>query len=318
MDKDFKRKIVITSILIVVVVAILLLIIFLPDKGHDHSLGQDTYNYETGIYAGTCQHKGCKEKGQILGGSKAYPYLVKDKDSALKSLEFVKSRQTGENAADYRIYLKLVDNVVFDEGEKHFVVEAGMNVGLDLNGHSILDKTTQTIDNSGTFEIFDSSEKKEGFVGALAHKSAAIVNQVGGDFTLTSGGLCGTINSESANGNLNYLLKNHGKVVINNGFLKIEKEGEVTTAADNSIYNGEFTILVKADCLLNNEGSAKINGGKFSVENLTNVIKGNGITIISNSPTLTGFTTGAKFSGATPEGDFTLKNFEENHSEEQD
>ena len=119
-------------------------------------------------------------------------------------------------------------------------------------------------------------------------------------------------------------------MVINNGFLKIEKEGEVTTAADNfglidnaqegeiSIYNGEFTILVKADCLLNNEGSAKINGGKFSVENLTNVIKGNGITIISNSPTLTGFTTGAKFSGATPEGDFTLKNFEENHSEEQD
>lgn len=283
---ETKKKVLISSAvaLVLVVIAIVLLVVFLP-KGHTHThtLGEDTYEYELGKYIGTCTHKGCDERTWVEAGSEQYPYLIKDDETALSSLAFVKARQTGEDALTDKLYLKLVDDVTIGEGKtetdaasiEHFVVEKEMNVVLDLNGHSILDKTQKTIDNFGTLTIVDNSQDQDGFVDVLAFRSSAVVNEMGGTFTLNSGRLYRSTkgNDPESDGFIShYVFTNYGTATINGGKIHAVDGCYWGYPVDNS--GGKWTLNTCSSLIDNGWSDAAGHGnqnGEFPNEGLAKV-----------------------------------------------
>ena len=139
------------------------------------------------------------------------------------------------------------------ETSEDLTIPAGKSIVLDLNGHTLTNKTGHTITNYGTLTITGS-----GTVDNVSHARAALYNQVGGVVTLDGGTYTrskenGKSKEDSGN-NSYYNIVNWGEMTINSG-VTVLQSGNYSSMIENGFYNGNGKT---------NNPKLTINGGTFS------------------------------------------------------
>ena len=139
------------------------------------------------------------------------------------------------------------------ETSEDLTIPAGKIIVLDLNGHTLTNKTGHTITNYGTLTITGS-----GTVDNVSHARAAVYNQVGGEVTLDGGTYTrsqenGKSKEDSGN-NSYYNIVNWGEMTINAG-VTVSQSGNFSSMIENGFYNGNGKT---------NNPKLTINGGTFS------------------------------------------------------
>ena len=139
------------------------------------------------------------------------------------------------------------------ETSEDLTIPAGKSIVLDLNGHTLTNKTGHTITNYGTLTITGS-----GTVDNVSHARAALYNQVGGEVTLDGGTYTrskenGKSKEDSGN-NSYYNIVNWGEMTINAG-VTVSQNGNFSSMIENGFYNGNGKT---------NNPKLTINGGTFS------------------------------------------------------
>ena len=139
------------------------------------------------------------------------------------------------------------------ETSEDLTIPAGKIIVLDLNGHTLTNKSGHTITNYGTLTITGS-----GTVDNVSHARAALYNQVGGEVTLDGGTYTrskenGKSKEDSGN-NSYYNIVNWGEMTINDG-VTVLQNGNFSSMIENGFYNGNGKT---------NNPKLTINGGTFS------------------------------------------------------
>ena len=139
------------------------------------------------------------------------------------------------------------------ETSEDLTIPAGKIIVLDLNGHTLTNKSGHTITNYGTLTITGS-----GTVDNVSHARAALYNQVGGEVTLDGGTYTrskenGKSKEDSGN-NSYYNIVNWGEMTINAG-VTVLQNGNFSSMIENGFYNGNGKT---------NNPKLTINGGTFS------------------------------------------------------
>lgn len=146
-------------------------------------------------------------------------------------------------------------------------IESGKTVTLDLNGHTLTNKTGHTITNKGTLTIKDSVGT--GKVDNVIHAKAALVNSENATATIEGGTLTRskeTYSKETSGEKNSYYVidNNKGTLIINGGtvtntstFSSLIRNLEGTlTVNGGTLYNQSFIALKNDD-----NGTMTINGG---------------------------------------------------------
>lgn len=193
----------------------------------------------------------------------------------------------------------------------NFVIPAGKDVTLDLNGHTISNANAHTILNNGHLTLKDSSADKSGKVVSLKANTAALRN--GDNAVCVIEG--GTFSRDGANGNTWHVVENFGQMTFNGGKVVLKNgngfaitngwnyfdPGATTTHAkmtinaleldtdSSGIKNcryGDLTVGdVNVNCTgywaLSNDflGTAVINGGSFKSASFKAVSNGADMTV---------------------------------------
>lgn len=193
----------------------------------------------------------------------------------------------------------------------NFVIPAGKDVTLDLNGHTVSNANAHTILNNGHLTLKDSSADKSGKVVSLKANTAALRN--GDNAVCVIEG--GTFSRDGANGNTWHVVENFGQMTFNGGKVVLKNgngfaitngwnyfdPGATTTHAkmtinaleidtdSSGIKNcryGDLTVGdVNVNCTgywaLSNDflGTAVINGGSFKSASFKAVSNGADMTV---------------------------------------
>lgn len=139
------------------------------------------------------------------------------------------------------------------ETSEDLTIPAGKVIVLDLNGHTLTNKTGHTITNYGTLTITGT-----GTVDNVSHARAAVYNQEGGVVTLDGGKYTrsqenGKSKEDSGN-NSYYNIVNWGEMTINAG-VTVSQNGNFSSMIENGFYDGSGKT---------NNPKLTINGGTFS------------------------------------------------------
>lgn len=139
------------------------------------------------------------------------------------------------------------------ETSEDLTIPAGKSIVLDLNGHTLTNKTEHTITNYGTLTITGS-----GTVDNVSHARAALYNQEGGVVTLDGGAYTRSkengVNKADNGGNSYYNIVNWGEMTINAG-VTVSQNGTFSSMIENGFYDGTGKT---------NNPKLTINGGTFS------------------------------------------------------
>ena len=182
--------------------------------------------------------------------------------------------------------------------QKDVVIPANTTVTLDLNGHNLTNVSGHTITNNGNLTVTGSGtvDNISDGKGALVNKVGAIATLNGGTFTRSQE--AGTYESDLANGNSWYTVKNYGTMTINAG-------ATVTTRLtdDNGNAVGGHSSLIangwqNANDLTNNPRNDNqnalltVNGGTF-IGGINTVKNDDYSELVFNNGTCTNYTQAA-------------------------
>lgn len=151
------------------------------------------------------------------------------------------------------------------------VIPEGRTVTLDLNGHSITNKSDHTITNHGNLTVENSQDattQDTASVNNVTHRKAAIYNAAGATATLSGGRYVRNneagISFDSDGGNSYYTVLNQGNMTINST-ASVSNRGVFSSCVENGWYTPSENTS-KANATLTIDG-ASIYGGKYAVKN---------------------------------------------------
>lgn len=169
-----------------------------------------------------------------------------------------------KESGDVTIVLQqdLTEDVVIPEERK---------VTLNLNGHSITNKSDHTITNHGNLTVENSQDattQDTASVNNVTHRKAAIYNAAGATATLSGGRYVRNneagISFDSDGGNSYYTVLNQGNMTIN-GTASVSNSGVFSSCVENGWYTpAENTTGANATLTID---GASIYGGKYAVKN---------------------------------------------------
>ena len=138
------------------------------------------------------------------------------------------------NNATAPVNIVLANNITTN----NFVIPAGKDVTLDLNGRTVTNDESHTILNKGHLTLTDSSADKSGQIISLKGNTAALRN--GDNAVCVVEG--GTISRDGANGNTWHVVENFGKMTFNGGTVVLKNgNGFAITNGWNYIDPGAST-----------------------------------------------------------------------------
>lgn len=139
------------------------------------------------------------------------------------------------------------------ETSEDLTIPAGKSIVLDLNGHTLTNKTGHTITNYGTLTIIDT-----GTVDNISHQRAAVYNAKSGIVTLNGGTYIRSKeagkNKTDSGENSYYNIQNHGEMTINDG-VTVMQTGNYSSMIASGFYDGTKETT---------NPKLVINGGTFS------------------------------------------------------
>ena len=196
---------------------------------------------------------GATVKGNTFGENTKYRFnggsvLVTDQNGKTYS-SVAKAIEAGATT------VTLLQNVTED-----VAIAANQTVTLDLAGHTLTNKSGDTITNNGTLTVNDSSAKKTGVIDNVTHGKAALKNEEGATATL-NGGTFKRSKETGTKDNTFYTILNHGDMTINDGTTVELLLSNGTAAGQSSLIDNGWYSGAPAN---GKNATLTVNGGTFN------------------------------------------------------
>ena len=157
----------------------------------------------------------------------------------------------------------MIRNVVITENISSLEIESGKSIVLDIAGFVITASNENTIQNSGTLEIIDSSKTEEAVgIGKIVNtKNTLINNNEFGTLKLTSGTL--ELQSGGSSSTYKNAIRNEGEIILQGGTINcteryvnaIDNEGEGTVTITGGNIKVNYSSVA---CAINNNSTNKV------------------------------------------------------------